>query len=375
MSALKRKIYRKKLSKLLGSADDEAFFQMVWALDAIQSDRSQFALPYLSFPREAVDPDIGSEYAIHKWDLKSLANRLLLTPKKAVTEGPRRIPDCRQFATGAHAINLLRSLENAEAAIYIPRMHIFTELHRVGQRQFSWQRGFLNLPQFYRYAFIYGQGECQAYFGDTYGLSFDQFSLIGFGLYTATRENPSIKSDYDMSRLGISGAALQKALKLILRPVSDARLEAERLTADINRKHGSEIPTAYQPSILRRYPLISFGNNNQRLQTPLHQLLLLRITSGVYYDLVGGPSNLRNEAADRFEQYCANFISANLSQLQVSRSHKYTFRRNQIDSPDLLVKKEGMTILVIECKATKLTYGAQFAPDPIEEAKKGYDEL
>ena len=69
MSALKRKIYRKKLSKLLGSADDEAFFQMVWALDAIQSDRSQFALPYLSFPREAVDPDIGSEYAIHKWDL------------------------------------------------------------------------------------------------------------------------------------------------------------------------------------------------------------------------------------------------------------------------------------------------------------------
>jgi hypothetical protein len=72
MSTLKRDIYRKKLRSLLTKADDEAFFQMVWALDAIQSDRSRKAAPYLNFPPEAVNPDIGSEYAIHKWDLESL---------------------------------------------------------------------------------------------------------------------------------------------------------------------------------------------------------------------------------------------------------------------------------------------------------------
>ena len=95
----------------------------------------------------------------------------------------------------------------------------------------------------------------------------------------------------------------------------------------------------------------------------------------MYYDLVNGPSKLRNEAAERFEQYCANFISANLSELQVSRSRKYTFHKNQIDTPDLLVKKNGRTIIALECKATKLTYGGQFASDPIEEAKTGYNEL
>jgi hypothetical protein len=78
MSTFNRDRYRKKLKSLLSKAEDEAFFQMVWALDAIQSNRAKVAQPYFNFPQEAVDPKIDSQYAVHKWDLESLVGRLLL---------------------------------------------------------------------------------------------------------------------------------------------------------------------------------------------------------------------------------------------------------------------------------------------------------
>ena len=38
-------------------------------------------------------------------------------------------------------------------------------------------------------------------------------------------------------------------------------------------------------------------------------MLLMRITSGLYYDLVPGGASLLNDANDRFEQYCVDYIS------------------------------------------------------------------
>jgi hypothetical protein len=168
---------------------------------------------------------------------------------------------------------------------------------------------------------------------------------------------------------------MQTALKLFGVSINEARVQAKKLVSEIDKKHGSEVPTAFQPSLLRRYPLISFGKANERLRAPLPQLILLRITAGIYYDLVGGPSKLRNEAADRFEQYCANFTSASLPKFEVTRSHTYNLQGNKVHSPDILVKREGKVILAIECKATKLTFGAQFAEDPVAEAKVGFDEI
>src|SRR5258708_24951428 len=100
MSLMNRDRYRKKLQDFLSRAPDEAFFEMVWAIDAVQSDRSDIAARYLRFPAEAATTDIDSKLAIRKWDLETLIGQLLITPKREWrTNGPNRITNCSLFDT------------------------------------------------------------------------------------------------------------------------------------------------------------------------------------------------------------------------------------------------------------------------------------
>ncbi len=142
-----------------------------------------------------------------------------------------------------------------------------------------------------------------------------------------------------------------------------------------NANGGALLPTAYQPSLLRRFPVIAFCEA-QKLRSPLPALIFHRVTSGLYYDLIdGGGSHLRNEVAGRFETYSGDFIAAMMPRFEVVRSYKYRFRRNSTDTPDLLVSDGGKIVIAIECKATKLTFDAQFADDPIAVARREHDEI
>jgi hypothetical protein len=305
--------------------------------------------------------------------LETLANRLLVTPKLKLSAGRNRFVDCSKFGATATAINSLRGIEDAEAGIYLRHHPVLNELHRIGQRIFPWQRGYFNLPQFYRSAFIYGQGKCAEYFQANSGLKIDEFSLIGFGLRAYLQEN-SFLQNFSMESVGIASGTMSAALKLLAVPVEVARKEASSLSNSISEMH-KHLPVAYRSSFLRKFPMISFGKSNERLRSPLPELILLRVTTGLYYDLISGGGDLRNEASNRFEAYCHKFLAAMLPNFEVSRSHQYKFQSNSVDSPDLLVRRDGTIVLVLECKATKLTFGAQFANDPIGEASAGYDEL
>lgn len=373
MSIVNRDRFRKKLKSLLEVADDESFFQLVWAIDALQSDRVDFAAKYIEYPKEAAGAKLGSKYSIQEWDLETLIGQLLTTPKRKIIEGRRnRVLNCSQFGAGAQAVNYIRQLENAESGMYLKRFKILNELHRIGQRQFSWQRGYFNIPQLYRYSFLYGQGACAGHFEREYGISYNDFSLIGFCLHAAALESPWLKTDYDMTALKVTSEKVRRALDLLSIPLSSAREMATKL---VNENGGGLLPVAYKPNILRRFPLIRFGQNEERMRTPIPQLIVLRITSGIYYDLVAGPGNLRNDASDRFEVYCADLIAKTMPKLSVSRSVKYKVEGNEISSPDILIERECGIVVAIECKATKLSFKAQFAEDPIVESRAGYEEV
>ena len=73
----------------------------------------------------------------------------------------------------------------------------------------------------------------------------------------------------------------------------------------VEEKHGRPIPTAFLPSILRRFPLSGLKDKANELFAPIPEVLLMRVTSGLYYDLIPGGQALLNEANDRFEEYCA----------------------------------------------------------------------
>ncbi len=373
MSRLKRDIRGKKLRKFLARADDESFLQLIWAVDALQTDRVPVAKNFIDFPPAAATSDLSVPYAMHAWELETLANELLVVPKIGVSAGRNRFVNCSQFGAAVAAINFLRGQEDAEAGLFLRRYPVLTELHRIGQRIFPWQRGYFNTPQFYRSAFIYGQGRCAEYFRETTGVSCDEFSLIGFGLRAYLQSN-ALLQNFSMQEVGISPNTMQAALSLLCLSVEEAKTKASLLRQTIGDRH-RRLPIAYQPSILRQFPIVSFGSGNGRLRCPLPELILLRVTTGLYYDLVGGGGDLRNEASRRFEEYCHKLLSAMLPKLEVSRSHQYKVQSNLVESPDLFISKEGAVALVLECKATKLTFGAQFANDPIGEASAGYDEL
>jgi hypothetical protein len=134
---------------------------------------------------------------------------------------------------------------------------------------------------------------------------------------------------------------------------------------------------AYQPSLLRRYPVLATGSDGEMLRAPLPELILLRITSGIYYDLISGRQGLRHEAADRFEEYCASYLGHMLPRFDVRRAYRYQSgsRGNRIESPDILIRDHGSLAIAVECKATKLSFVAQFGNNPAQEASVGYEEL
>src|SRR5436190_458369 len=56
-------------------------------------------------------------------------------------------------------------------------------------------------------------------------------------------------------------------------------------------------------------------------------------------------------------------------------SFRYGPKCGGFDSPDVLIKQGGKLVVVGDCKATKLSYLAQFAEFPFEAAKQQYDQI
>ena len=368
-----------QLRKLFPRASDRQFLQMVWAVDTLGSGRPEVAARLLAFPRQAADQSIGSRFTVHRWELETLLIQLFLTPKER--EGPSAaaaVFDCSKFGSVADLVNRLRKLEDVEIAVYLRggEFNVLGELHRIAQRLFHWQRGYLNLPQFYRYAFIYAQGKCGEYFEKTYGLPITELNFVGFTLFTQSMRAPWISRTFTVPELELTADLMNRAVPLLLISANRAREETKKTTDEMNAKHGRPIPTAFLPSILRRYPLVCVNDEANEFIAPIPEVLLMRVTSGLYYDLIPGGQAILNEANDRFEEYCAAYIGAMMERFKVNRTYRYEPKKGApVDTPDLLVKDGEKIVLAVECKATKLTYLAQFAEDPFEAEKKQYLQI
>lgn len=367
----KRKKLYGKLTDLLSRVDDAGFLQLTWAVDMLQSSFGTEVRRYLEFPKEAATTDMASASYVYKWDLESLLLLLLSTPKYVVRPGFNRVLDCRKFGAMAQAVNLLRSLENSESAVMIDGSDIFMELHRIGQRQFAWQRGFATSERLYRFAFVYGQGDCAAFFQEAHGLSIAQFMKVSFILWAQLHRVPWTKPP-DLRTLGIDAALLEKSLALIARPLPETRSAVKELIDAATGK--GRFRVAYLPSALRQFPIIQAPEHGTII-SPLPQLIMLRATAGLYYDFRNGPQNLTTEANNRFELYTRKVIEAFCPRLEALPSEPYGPKKARVDTPDVMLKDKGQVVAIIECKATKLTYEAQFADNPIEAAEGAYNQI
>jgi hypothetical protein len=377
-SAAKCAYHLKQLRKFFARADDTAFLQMIWAVDALQSGREAAAKRFIvSYPPEAAaTSSLRSPLGIHRWELEPLLIQLLLTPKQEFHVEGNLVLDCSKFDSIRETVNRLRALENVESANYLAgKFSIGNEMHRIAQRQFHWQRGYFNTPQLYRYAYVYAQGQCAEYFQRTHGFAITDLIFTGFGLFAAYQRSPWVPRQTSVPEIGLTDEIVQRALPLMSSSLDEARAETAAMIEKVNKDHGKPIPTALLPSVLRKSPLISAEINLNQLTSPIPELILLRVTAGLYYDLIPGGQALITEANDRFEQYSADLISAMMERFDVSRAYRYGSKGAQVDTPDVLIKENGKIVVAAECKATKLTYLAQFSEDPFETAKQQYAQI
>lgn len=151
----------------------------------------------------------------------------------------------------------------------------------------------------------------------------------------------------------------------ICAPIGEARASATDLRAPWKI-------TAYRPSILRKFPCVSF-HEGRRVLGPLPELVVERVTAGVFYDLIGGGGDIRNEYGRRFELYAHNYIRAQLPNLNIISERKYKVGKQYIHSPDLLITEDGKIDVAFECKASRMSFVARFGNEAADA--RGYDDI
>jgi hypothetical protein len=111
----------KQLLKMFARANDSAFLQMIWAVDALQSGREAVGKRYLSTypPKAAARSSVQSPFGIHRWELETLIVQMFLALKELPREQGNLVLDCSKFESIRQTINRLRALENVESARYL----------------------------------------------------------------------------------------------------------------------------------------------------------------------------------------------------------------------------------------------------------------
>jgi hypothetical protein len=261
---------------------------------------------------------------------------------------------------------LLHSIEGADYLENSDAIPIIKEIPRIIARQFPWQRRDW-LPDLYRSVYIFGQGLGAKFFNETHGLTINEFTLFGFALFVSFGEQPIFRADTNSSEIGFDAAKTELALRRLCLPID----RAQKLTRD---QRQLDISTAYQPSLLRSFPCISFGPKRRRVYAPLPQLILDRITTGLYYDVVDGGQKVREEYGRRFEKYAFAYLNAMLPNLNICSEWSYKFRKQRFDTPDIICMNcDNEVSVIIECKAHRMSHIARFGESAAGEA--GYQSM
>lgn len=369
MTKLGRDIQRRKLERYLSHSFDEPMISLISAVVAVQSGNENALRAVQDLPREAVGTELGSPYYTPLWSLETLVNELLATPKPiGFGVGYTRALNADTFNTLRMLNSILVKLENAEDGIFLAKHDVFYEMARIAQRQFHWQRGVANAAHLYRSMLLYGTGTAREFFEASVGISLPDFVKTGFCLSGSLEKNDFVPRGRDLSGVGISAEVREAALARLAIPHAEARIRVAKMRA--GNRH-----TAYRPSILRDFPIISFGTLGERLRAPIPELIMYRYTAGLYLDVVQGGSAVWTDIGRRFETYVLDYLRAMMSPYKVSGEQIYGSKKASRRTPDVLISSEAGVVAVMECKAKRMTFDARFADDPVSAATIGFEEL
>jgi hypothetical protein len=366
MQSLGQRFYREKLSRLLSKTSLLDVVGMTWSAWAIQNGHADIARSYMQFSPEAMDGSAGARLVLYPWQLETLVNEAMVAPLRP--DPRRRKLMTQQFSTIYRLVKLVQRIEEADDRRFLQSNDVLYEMHRLTQRQFEWQRGFTNMPRFYRSIHLFGENVAGAYFEEQVGCSVPAFIEAGFFLFAGSANSPTrIWRNHDLPE-GVT----RKVRELVLARISWTPGEAVREARQL-RMGGDHI--GYKPSVLRRKPILRFGLTGEDSMAPLPPLILQRITSGLYFDIVDGGGAIWSDVGQRFEGYCLRYLDAMLADYSVEPEHRYGSKGRGFDTPDILVSDADGVRLIVECKAKRMPVDARFSGDPVGDASAAYAEI
>ena len=365
MGFLRRRLElaRKRLSAALGRIDNtEAFLRMIWSIDRVGDGEKVGYSWFTTRPKHLVEW-ASVPFRINKWTLESLVNAFLRAkPLRRRGGRPWQTLDTRHLGSPFHLFKLLGDLENAHDGLTLRRVSVFSEMRRIAQRQFHWQRGKMNKATFFKAAYLYTFPEAAEYFQRKYGVSISDFCFSGFALATMLQSHPAVKTAMDIDeRLPIEPTVLAQCIGMYAEAEVVLRREAETMMQVTGH-------AAYQSSVLRKWPCLLIEAKGIILG-PIPDLVIERFTNGLYYDLVDNPGELRDLIGKRFESLCRLMFEAFLPDIGTEPEFKYGSSRHRIDSPDLFLVDQGETVAIIECKAKKAPISVKLGEeiDPLND--------
>lgn len=361
-----RRTKRRFIDTLLKVRHEE-FFEAMWAVRALQSGRVAAGIRVIKdIPKEAATPDYRSQYAIFPWRIETILNELLAAGEGREEDLRRKCLNCYSFNGIRHISNLMYNVECADDEEKLNgRTHILNEMHRLVQRQSEWQLGHVRHSSFYRTGFLYKGDLAKKSFAEKVGVDLDTFVKGCLHLFILYQKYSSVTLGSVEGSFGIS----RKEWEIILRRIS---LPHGRAKAVAKELWDWKSHISYRKSFLRQWPLVSFSG---KYYCPLPELLMLRVSNGIYYDIISCDGAVRNEISKRFEEYVRRLLEETFFPCLPSPTSYNVRKGHPVDEPDVLVLSDKEISLVIECKATRMSFEALFSDQPIEDAKRGYHEI
>lgn len=358
----KIKYWEGKLWDLLKPLDMKSLVIMSWALEAIRSDRAEAAGRYLDFPEPVEDHKILGRYYIPPWSVDALLNEKLTMGDRGKSE---KIINLKVWRAVARLMNTYSGLDNVDGQIDAEPDGIIAAMPRLFWPQYDWQLGFNNITRLGRAWFVYGNPSGKLAFEEKYGIELEVFLKVSFFIYGAVVFNPAV-SVKALEGVGLSRADIIKTINII-----GARFDRQvQYAIDIRSEN---IPRSFKRSILKERPICIDGKiYSEKLYIPSRDMLLKRISDGLYYDIVHNP-DARRASGEYFERLCFKILRHYSGQGDSVSEEKDTFYGK---SADLFWMNDRETSgVIVECKIRRLPHRVLTSPNPWKECQDDFDDV
>ncbi len=295
---------------------------------------------------------MNGDWPVYSWELETLAREAIINSSTTSGKGLATLKGITD------AISHIRRIDNQISANHTSAtatedFDIFEVLQRLTNRQFPAQTP-TTLDTLIRYHKIFGATAIENIVINKIGMTVTQLYQFGFAIVGRVMSQPGLTTRTDYNCIGISREQSDKLFTLF-------SISLEALRKNLKEKESFNDDWLYTLNALQSTPLISiFPAHPDRLICPLPTLLLKRITSGLYYDLVSAPG-FPQLFGDAFQAYVGEVIEecCPAPQFSLIPEESYHVGKDLKHGADWIVTDDSANLFV-ECKTKRLTYDAKF---------------